>query len=267
MDVGLELRQAREQRGMSLHQISNETKISLRVLQAIEKGNESALPAKVFTRSFVKSYATLVGLDPAETADRYLEQIEPPAPTQTVEGAGEANPDTSLQHPDTLIRRIVRVLQGRFGTATVLALTAISAAALVVRNYRQAKQVTTPHASAPLVSAPTPAPPPAAAPAQQSAAVGTSGTATPIAALRLAIAPTGPCWIRATVDGHAVFAKLLAAGDRQEIDAPSDVTLRVGNPAAFAFTINGAPARISAAPGQPATVRITKENYSRFLTR
>jgi hypothetical protein len=85
--------------------------------------------------------------------------------------------------------------------------------------------------------------------------------------LHLVIAPTGPCWVQATVGGQAVLAKLLDAGDRREIDAPSDVTLRVGNPPAFAFTINGAPARISAAAGQPMTVRITKENYSQFLAR
>jgi len=261
MDVGLELRQARERRGMSLQQISHETKISLRTLQAIEKSDESALPATVFTRSFVKAYATLVGLEPAATARRYLEQIEPPAPLQTVEGAGASIPDTPL--PETLIQRIVRVLQSRFGTATVLALTAITAAALLVRNYRAVKQVPTQPASAPVVSAPPPAP----APTQPSAAVGTSGTASSPGALRLAIAPTGPCWVQATVDGQAVLAKLLDAGDRREIDAPSDITLRVGDPAAFAFTINGAPARIPGAAGAAQTVRVTRENYTRFLIR
>src|SRR3954467_9300222 len=80
MDVGIELRAARERRGLSLGHISHTTKISLPVLQAIEAADERRLPAKVFTRSFVKTYAALVGLDPDETTRRYLEQLTPPPP-------------------------------------------------------------------------------------------------------------------------------------------------------------------------------------------
>ena len=263
MDVGLELRQARERRGITLQQISSTTKISLRVLQAIEAADESRLPAKVFTRSFVKTYATQVGLDPADTTRRYLEQFEPPpAPSQTSDTARESIPDTPVQQ-ETPGRRVARVLQGRFGTASVLLLTALTAVALVTKNYKQAKRNETPRA-APIVGAAGLIP---AAVHQQPTAVATSGTTRGTDALHLAIAPIGPCWVRATVDGQPVLAKLFAAGDRVQVDAPSDVTLRVGDPAAFAFSINGAPARIPGAPGQPVTVRITKENYSRFLAR
>ena len=262
MDVGLELRQARERRGLSLQQISDTTKISLRVLQAIETSAESRLPAIVFTKSFVKTYATLVGLDPVDTARRYLEQLAPTPPPETPETARESIRDTPLQ-PEPPIRRIARVLTGRFGTATVLLVTAVTALALLARNYRTATQDTT--------RKPAPAPVSAAglvpAVAHQTEPVGTSGTTHEPDVLHLAIAPTGPCWVQATVDGQAVLAKLLAAGERREVDARGDLTLRVGDPSTFTFTINGAPARISAAPGQAVTVRITKENYSRFLTR
>ena len=263
MDVGLELRQARERRGISLQQISNTTKISLRVLQAIEAADELRLPAKVFTRSFVKTYAMQVGLDPADTARRYLEQLEPPpAPSQIPDTARESIPDTPVQ-PNTQGRRVARVLQGRFGTASVLFLTALAVVALVTKNYRQSKHDETPHA-APIVSAAGLVP---AAAQPQPSPVATSGTTRGIDALQLAIAPTGPCWVQATVDGRPVLAKLLAEGDRRQIDSPSDVTLRVGDPAAFAFSINGAPARIPGTRGHAVTVRITKENYSSFLTR
>src|SRR5690349_22561581 len=85
MDVGLELRQARERRGLSLQQLSHTTKISPRVLQAIEAADEDRLPAPVFTRSFVKTYAKEVSLDPDDTMRRYFEQLMPPAPVDTVE--------------------------------------------------------------------------------------------------------------------------------------------------------------------------------------
>ena len=40
-----------------------------------------------------------------------------------------------------------------------------------------------------------------------------------------------------------------------------------GDPATFGFTINGQPARIAGAPAQAVTVRITRDNYTQFLSR
>ena len=79
MDVGHELRQARERREISLQHLSRITKISPRVLQVLEAGDETRLPARVFTRSFVRTYALEVGLDPDDTVRRYFEQFEDPA--------------------------------------------------------------------------------------------------------------------------------------------------------------------------------------------
>lgn len=268
MDVGFELRQAREQRGMSLQEISSTTRISMRVLQAIESSDASRLLANVFTRSFVKTYAAQVGLDPAETARRYLDQFEPPPAPETADGTAESIPDTT-QDWVTPARQVARLLHGRFGTVLVLAMTALTAIALVVRSYKQARTGASSHgAPAPIVrSAPVVTAPPAPARALPPTPVATSGTTPPIDVLHLAIAPTGPCWVQATVNGHRVLAKLLGAGDRPEVDAPSDVTLRVGEPGTFAFTINGAPARLPAAAGHPVTVHVNKENYRTFLTR
>jgi hypothetical protein len=101
---------------------------------------------------------------------------------------------------------------------------------------------------------------------------GTSGTADPPGTpggspgtLHLAIAPTGPCWVQATVNDQVVFAKLFQPGDRRTVDAPSDVTLRVGDPAVFAFSINGKPARVPGVAGKAVTVHLKNENYSQFL--
>lgn len=248
MDVGLELRQARERRGLSLQQISNTTKISLRVLQAIEASDAARLPAPVFTRSFVRTYAAQVGLDPDDVSPRYLEQFVPPEPSEPAQPAREPAE-----------RPFGRLLKGRFGTASVVILVGLAAFLLAVRNARQARSDAGPGSGAAVVSA---------AGTTQPAPVATSGRApAPPATLHLTITPTGPCWVQASVGSDAVFAKLLGAGDRREVNAPSDVTLRVGDPGAFAFSINGMPAKVLGPRGQPVTVRITKDNYRTFLTR
>jgi cytoskeleton protein RodZ len=262
MDVGLELRQARERRGISLQQLSHATKISPRVLQAIDAGDEDRLPAPVFTRAFVKTYAVEVGLDPNETLQRYLEQFVKPLSSDAA-GEAQREPESS---PAALAaipwRSAGHVLQGRFGTTAVLVLVAVTILALVARRHPG------PPSDVADVRPPAVAPTGIVPSNTSQATVGTSGTAPADAGvLHLAIAPTGLCWVQATVGDDQVFGKLLNAGDRRAIDASSDVTLRVGDPATFAFTINGEPARVPGAPGQAVTVHITGNNYTQFLQR
>lgn len=79
-DFGGKLRQARERRGISLRQIAIRTKISVVALEALERNDISRLPGGVFSRSFVRSYAIEVGLEPDETVRQFLERYrdEPP---------------------------------------------------------------------------------------------------------------------------------------------------------------------------------------------
>jgi cytoskeletal protein RodZ len=244
---------------MSLQQLSRITKISPRVLQVIEAADESRLPARVFTRSFVRSYALEVGLDPDDIVPRYFEQFKVAEP-EMPSGIAQA-PEPPVAAPDEAPGRSpARVLQGRFGTATVLTLVAVAILALAAQSRER------PHSNAPAPRPPVAAAafaPPAAA---QPVPVATSGsTPAPADALHLAIAATGPCWVQATSEGTPLFGGLLNAGDRRTVDAPSEVTLRVGDPSTFAFTINGRPARIAGTPAQAVTVRITRDNYTQFL--
>jgi hypothetical protein len=83
--------------------------------------------------------------------------------------------------------------------------------------------------------------------------------------LRLDILPQGPCWLGGTADGRQVIYRLLAAGERAQIEAREEIVLRVGDPASFAFTINGLHARPLGTAGQPVTVHLTPQNYHQFL--
>lgn len=72
LHIGLLLRRAREQRGLSASDIANKTRISLRWITAIEEGRVDQLPAPVFVSGYVRNYARTVGMDPADALDRYL---------------------------------------------------------------------------------------------------------------------------------------------------------------------------------------------------
>jgi cytoskeletal protein RodZ len=74
-DFGSRMRQAREQRGVSLRQIAERTKISVSQLEALERNDISRLPGGIFSRAFVRSYAAEIGVDPEQTVREFLSQF------------------------------------------------------------------------------------------------------------------------------------------------------------------------------------------------
>ena len=69
---GEKLRKQRELRGIELDAISNTTKISTRMLRALEDEHFDQLPGGVFNKGFVRAYARHVGLDEEEAVTDYL---------------------------------------------------------------------------------------------------------------------------------------------------------------------------------------------------
>jgi hypothetical protein len=65
------LRAGRAHRGMSLDHVARVTKIQPRILERLEAGKLDGLPADVFVRGFVRSFARCVGLDECEALRRY----------------------------------------------------------------------------------------------------------------------------------------------------------------------------------------------------
>ena len=73
---GERLAAAREGRGMTVAEIAQQLKLSPWQVEALEAGNYGRLPSPVFVRGFIRNYARLVKLDPAEL----LEGVDKPAP-------------------------------------------------------------------------------------------------------------------------------------------------------------------------------------------
>ena len=69
---GEHLRQAREERSLTLQEISASTKISSRSLQALEDEHFDLLPGGIFNKGFVRAYARCVGLDEEKILAEYL---------------------------------------------------------------------------------------------------------------------------------------------------------------------------------------------------
>lgn len=71
-EIGHILREARENKGLTLEDVQANTRINVRYLTALETGRYDALPTPVHVRGFLRNYARFLGLDPQPLLDRYL---------------------------------------------------------------------------------------------------------------------------------------------------------------------------------------------------
>jgi len=71
--LGRYLREAREEKGWTLEQAAFKTRILCQYLKAVEDDNYEQLPAEVFAKGFVRSYARLLGLDEMQVLPRFDE--------------------------------------------------------------------------------------------------------------------------------------------------------------------------------------------------
>ena len=75
LTLGEKLRQAREERGISISEVAEQTRISSLYLKSIEDDNYKPLPGGIFNKGFVKAYAKYVGLDEQEALQDYARLI------------------------------------------------------------------------------------------------------------------------------------------------------------------------------------------------
>jgi len=275
-DFGSRLREARERRGITLRQIANATKISVGVLDALERNDISRLPGGIFGRAFVRSYAVEVGLDPEATIRDFMAAFPNDAVTAG-HPTSERNDDVALLESD------------RRRAGTYLSLVAISipiaGAMLWVGTGRRVRDTPAPAPAATLAPAPArtqpaiepPAPPPAvistpavvpttALPAE-TPTIAPASSAPQRDTLTVALSVKRPCWVTATIDGQKTLDRLLQAGEQQTLDVRREMVLTVGDASAISMTLNGTAARPLGRAGEVVTTHVTPNNFRDYLVR
>lgn len=92
--IGEKLRLEREAHGIALRDISEQTRISMRYLEAIETDDYRRLPGGIFNRSFIRAYAKFIGFNEQEAIEEY---------TRTLREHGEPEEDDSPKPFTTLV--------------------------------------------------------------------------------------------------------------------------------------------------------------------
>ena len=73
---GVFLQQIRKYKNMNLGYLSNVTKVAVYHLEAIEREDYKAMPARVYVRGFIKSYAKALDLDFEKVVDAYMKRYD-----------------------------------------------------------------------------------------------------------------------------------------------------------------------------------------------
>jgi transcriptional regulator with XRE-family HTH domain len=230
--VGERLRAAREAKGMSLDDVASMTRVPIRHLQHIEKGEWDSLPAITYSVGFARSYAKAVGLNGSEIGSELRAQL----------GGGYNNPAASSYEPTDPARVPPRTL------AIVAALIAI----LLIGGYFVWRGNTLgpvdPETEAAAFDQPIgpEAAPKAAAGPQPGAAPAAAGGPVVLTAM-------DDVWISVSqAGGPSLFQNTLKRGERYEVPATAQgAQLRVGRPEALAVSVGGRPVAQVGPSGRP----------------
>jgi cytoskeleton protein RodZ len=237
MDLGTDLRKAREDAGLSLPDLATRTRIPQRTLRAIEENDFNNIPPGIFARSFIRTYAREVGVDPDVAVAQYRSLTEP-----VVEHSDEPEDEVVDQRiPWRSFAPDFSEFGQRWGYALIAAALLIG----LIGVNRYASQDEQPEAVA---AEPAPR---IEKPAESATPVATTG-----GGIQIEMRAQAPCWVRAVVDGQLAFARLMQAGETETLSGQRDVILRVGDPAALSYSINGRSGQPLGAAKQAVTVRI-----------
>lgn len=279
-ELGNRLRDTREQQGISLKEAEASTRIRQRYLEGLESDDYATLPAPVYTRGFLRSYAKFLQLDVDDVLDEYDRMLPSKVSTPLRSRREPAVSTRGWSGPDARTTTIaVLLLLGAGGlafffkqysdfvasarpvsatpTARVSTNAPLPTLAIVPTTAPPlaAVPLATP-TSLPVVAAPT-APPPAPTavpatppPAPTATPTPPPATLTPNAGVAVNATFSQPAWMRVVIDGVTEYEGTIQAGASKQWDGKRTVTIRVGNAGGVRFVVNGKDEGILGGPGQ-----------------
>jgi cytoskeletal protein RodZ len=272
-ELGRILVEARTAKELSLADVEKATRIRQKYLEGFEKGDYASLPRGAVARGFLRTYATYLGLDPADALKRY---------SQESGDADEETPIAEVGKPRLVDYRpvevelldtrpnlgwlrwlvalvIVAVLAavawwflGRDGGAAFLATvipalgpapTATNTASVTPTRWIVTATPTSPSSPGAVTVMPTSDLLPLPTPTVQPTTTPTSRpTATPevVARIALTVRVGQRAWMRVTADGLVVLEGTLEPGQAQSWEANNSLKVLTGNAGGIDLILNGA---------------------------
>lgn len=275
--IGAFLYQVRQDQERSLEEIAAKTYIPLRLLKALEAGQEQILPEPVFIQGFIRRYGDALGIDGMALAQQFpihvpiashhdvqpkeATEVHQPTPQQTavIDSPPSRRTDSSPGVQPASFRYWIAggiavvvlgglaLLLGRSGSESSAPTTAQSPVSLPDEELSSSSASSDSSAASPAPSA-SASPAPVTSPSASPAAVASSASPTSPAAsasdrpVQVDVSLTGDSWLEVTVDGRVEYEGILQRGTKRTWSANREVTIVAGNAGAVMVALNEAPA-------------------------
>jgi cytoskeletal protein RodZ len=226
VSIGDTLAEARHQAGLSITQVSQQTRIRETIIRGIEQGDFSACGGDFYARGHIKSIARAVGLDPDQAVGLFDATHGSP---QAIRAAEVFEPSTPIQ------------LKERRGLNWSVAM--VVALAIIVGYVVYHEVSGPPHRATPAAAAThnTGSPQPAVHHSHSSSPPPpTTASYSRELVIRLSV-KDAPCWVEFThyPGGGYVTQVELQAGQTRTWRFKHAVSMQIGNPASVVLTVNG----------------------------
>lgn len=234
---GRYLQSIRLEKKISLEKVSEETRIGMSILQIIEKEDLEALPAEVFVRGFLRSFAKAVGADAGEAVRLYQARLNM---EHTLADAGRFSGRSSIKF-------------WRYLVLSVVALLSVMALSIYGVSYFQNQA----HMPQTEVKQEDSVKQKGTLPEGQQLSI-TSGNAPAESAekLILQIAAVEDTWVKVIIDNKEPNEYNLNAGEQMELEALTGYNLLIGNAAGLTLTLNENPIPISGKIGEVVSIQL-----------
>ncbi len=265
--VGDILRNQREAQGKPVASVAQELCITTQYLQAIEADDVASLPGDFFYKSFVKQYATLLGLDPEPLLKGARELIAASKPEPELSGVRAASEVPS--HSGSVWRGVIRmpdpVLEAAnkldisdrgLGFSAIFGLVVVLLVCSSFYAWWTERQQTPPVEETPTaVSAVAPEPEPG------NVDVTTETNADGSQSVVLRLSATEETWLSITSNGKRIFSGILRPSETKTLTGMEEARMRVGNAGGIDVRLNGREIGPLGERGQVRVIEFTPDDF------
>ena len=253
LSFGHYLKSIRLEKGISLEEISNETKIRVDILLLIEKEDFAGLPDEVYVKSFLRAYAKTVGADEEEAVRRYESSSFALKKTDEYEAKLE---NFSSKFWNRIVLSVVTL--GIIVVAVLLFSIFREQTSLndqvnqqIAGENIQENSIKFPEDNDSIQGVDN-------NPKDNDSIQRIDNKASENIAqkLLLSIIAVEETWIKVSIDDLRAKEYSLKAGDRLELEATSDFNLIIGNATGVNLTLNGKPVKIEGKSGQVVNIQV-----------
>jgi len=217
VSIGETLAEARRQAGLTIGQVSQQTRIRESIIRDIEHDDFSACGGDFYARGHIRSIAAVVGADPGPLISAYDAEHGPPGGMRAADVFEPSRPVKIRERRSPSLSLIVAVI--------LLAVIGFGAYRLVSHNSGSSHPaaVTSPTHQATVSVKPTPTPSP---------------TRSDVV---IQLTANEDCWVLLTKssDGTQIFMGVVAAGSSKTWTEKQAVDMRLGNPPGVVLTVDG----------------------------